>query len=318
MAGTDASSVPSVCATRATLLARCGDDSPPGAWRGAAASAGVTGADAFLCYLSRSIVGALERLAASAEAARARVGAARMSGDIGSQPHCNELESCVELTEASKRVALEHELCAVDAALEHLRAERSTASDVAASLCDSELEAELTARLDAADAQLLALPTTVVEIPHVGVAVDSAALLAGAAVFGRVVAPLAITAADLTLEGAPHHTWPGDTVRLYLVLHSAAHAAQTAEELAVSLGAAAAATHVEATLKAEGAAPQPLQADVSADNPKRCIIISIGVPLDAPVGSSVCFGPLTMSGQPVAGLLGPLVVKVWSVSHAKT
>ena len=86
----------------------------------------------------------------------------------------------------------------------------------------------------------------------------------------------------------------------------------------MSLGAAAAATHVEASLKAEGAAPQPLRADVSADVPGRSITISIDVPLDAPIGASVCFGPLTVSGQPVAGLLGPLVVKVRSLSHAKT
>jgi hypothetical protein len=78
----------------------------------------------------------------------------------------------------------------------------------------------------------------------------------------------------------------------------------------VSLGAAAAATHVEATLEAEGAAPQPLKIDVSADVPGRCVSISIVIPLSAAVGSTVCFGPLTVSGQSVAGLLGPLAVKV--------
>jgi len=86
----------------------------------------------------------------------------------------------------------------------------------------------------------------------------------------------------------------------------------------VSLGAAAAATHVEASLQTEGAAPQPLQADVSADVPGRCIIISIVIPATAPVGSSVCFGPLTVSGQPVAGLLGALRVEVGGALALRT
>ena len=93
---------------------------------------------------------------------------------------------------------------------------------------------------------------------------------------------------------------------------------QSADELELSLAASAAATRVEAALEAEGAAPLPLQADVSTDVPGRCVCISIRVPESAPVGSSVCFGPLTVSGQPVAGLLGPLVVKVRGVRNTNT
>ena len=119
MSETDASSSSVTCAIHATLVARCGDDSPPGAWRVAAASAGVSAADAFLCYLSRSIVGALEHLAASAEAARVRINALHDAGDVRS--HCDELETRVDSTGASKRVALERELCAVDEALERIR-----------------------------------------------------------------------------------------------------------------------------------------------------------------------------------------------------
>jgi hypothetical protein len=303
------------------LLARCGDGSPSGAWQVAAASAGVAGADAFLCHLSGSIAGALERLAASAEAARVRISAARDVAAVEAETHCDELESRVESAESSKRVALEHELCVVDAALERLRAKRDAASEAVACLSDTELEArhaELTAHLDAADAQLLALSTSVVEPPYVGVVVDEAALLAGAAVFGRVVAPLAITAADVTLKSTPSHAYTGCPLLFRLVIEGSLRASQSAEELEVSLGAAAAATHIEATLKAEGAVLQPLRADISADVPGCCVVISIGVPLDTPVGSSVCFGPLTVSGQPVAGLPGPLVVKVRSVCHAKS
>ena len=134
---TAASSTSDTSAIRAAFAARCGDDSPPGAWRLAAASAGVSGADAFLCHLSRSIIGALEHLAASAEAARARVNEMREAA----LSRCDELERRVESTETIKRVALECELCAVDAALENLRAERSTTADAVYSHCDGELEA---------------------------------------------------------------------------------------------------------------------------------------------------------------------------------
>jgi len=81
-------------------------------------------------------------------------------------------------------------------------------------------------------------------------------------------------------------------------LQSASHASQSAEELGVSLGAAAAATHVEASLQTEGAALLPLKADIRADTCAGCIDISISVPASAPVGSSVCFGPLNVSGEP--------------------
>jgi len=304
---------PAACANGPTLLARCGGDSPSGAWQVAAASAGVAGADAYLCHLSKSIAGALEQVAASAEAARARVSAVRDAAAVEAHAHCDELESCVESAEASKRVALERELCAVDAALERLRTERGAASEAVASLSDTELKArhaELSARLDSVDAQLLALPTSVVEPPYVGVVIDEAALSAGAAVIGRVVAPLAVTAADLSLEVATGYAYPGCTLMLRLMSSTALHASQSDDELEVSLSVAAAATHIEAALEAEGAARQSLKAHFSADAPGRCVTISIGVPQDALVGSSVCFSPLTVFGQPVAGLLGPLVVQV--------
>jgi hypothetical protein len=229
----------------------------------------------------------------------------------------------VELTEASKRVGLERELCAIDEALERLRAGRDAAAEAVASFSDSEIvarHAELTARLDAADAQLLALPTTVIEPPYVGIVIDEAALLAGAVVcvdYGRVIAPRAISAADLTFERVPIYANPGCTLRLRLVVQSALFSTQSIEELEVSLGAAAAAIHIEASLEAEGTAPRSLKADVSADIPGHYLNISILVPSDAPDGSSVCIGPLTVSGQPMAGLLGPLVVEVrdaWRVT----
>jgi hypothetical protein len=182
-------------------------------------------------------------------------------------------------------------------------------------MSDAELIAlhpELTARLDCADALLLALPTAVIEQPHVELILDEAAMLAGATEFGRVVAPLAVTAADLALEGASGYSHPGGSHILRLVLQSDALVSQSAEELAVSLGAAAAATHVVATLEAEGAAPQPLRANVSADVPQCSVRIAFAVPATAPIGSLVRFGPLTVFGQPtgMSGLPGQLVIEV--------
>jgi hypothetical protein len=107
-------------------------------------------------------------------------------------------------------------------------------------------------------------------------------------------------------------------MQLRVVFQGSWHSTQSEEELGATLGAAAAATHIEATLKAEGAAPLPRWADICADIPGRRITISIGVFLDTPVGSSVCFGPMTVSGKPVAGLLGPLVVEVRTVNFATT
>lgn len=84
---------------------------------------------------------------------------------------CDELEVRINEAESTKIAALERELCSVDAVLEKLRAERGVAAEAATSLNDAELiakNAELLARLDAAEAQLLAIPTSVVELPHVG------------------------------------------------------------------------------------------------------------------------------------------------------
>jgi len=110
-------------------------------------------------------------------------------------------------------------------------------------LSDAELmsrHAELIARLEGLEAQLRALPTAPVEPPHVGLTMDTPALLASIAGFGRIVAPLGISAADVTLEGVPSHVRPGQTLQLRLALGDR-HAEQSTEELEVSLGALAAA-----------------------------------------------------------------------------
>jgi len=125
----------------------------------------------------------------------------------------------------------------------------------------------LSSRLDGLEAQLRALPTAPVEPPHVGLTMDSPTLLASIAGFGRVVAPLGITAADVTLEGVPSHVRPGQTLQLRLAL-GARHAEQSTEELEVSLGALAAASRCEVAL-CSGAAY--MRADpCSADPQPHC------------------------------------------------
>lgn len=271
----------------------------------------MSGADAFLCHLAHCIAAALERLAASAAAARAKLQSAR---ERFSAVHCDELEARISAAETAKVAALEQELCAVDAALEQLRGERRAVAEAAASMIDAELlerHSALTARLDAVDAQLLSLPTTVIELPHVGLIVDepspgfAADLGAGHSIVvcsGRIVAPFATTAADLALACAPHYGEPSTTLCLSLVLQSGGHALQSVDELEMSLAAAAAGTVVAASLVCQGEAAQPLHAIVSTDIPVRAVNVSIVVPL-APATASVCVGPLTVAGRPVPGLL---------------
>lgn len=211
-----------------------------------------------------------------------------------------------------KRTELERELYTIDAALERWRVDRAIADEAAGSHDDAELvarHAELMARFDATEAQLLALPTSG-DPPHDRLDVDDSAQLIEIATFGRVVAPRAITSADLILSVAPRLTWPCDRVRLCLELISDPHASQSAEELEVALSAAAAATHVDVSLEAPGAALLSLQANISVDIPGRCVVFSFVIPATAQVGASVLFSPVVVSGQKVGGMLGALFVKV--------
>lgn len=301
---------PTASVFRAALAKRCGEDAPFGFWRVPAAAAGVSGADAFLCHLGRSILDAIRSVSLSAELARVQLQSVRASE--GPLPRaivnsrCDELEELIASAESGKVASLERELCAVDAALEGLRTERGAAAEAVAPLGDGELViryAELTSRLDAAEAQFLALPTNVIEIPLVRLQIDAPALLAG---FGRVLSPQAITAADLFVVDPPD-VHPGCAVRLRLALQGAKYATQSAEELGMSLAATAAVTHVDASLT--GVPSQQPEISVVADVPGRCLVICFSVPRDTPVGASVSFGPVTVSGQQLAVQLGKLTIK---------
>lgn len=230
---------PSAASLRSDLASRSfkRNDYCPVGLQPAAAAAGVSGADAFLCRLMVSVAAALELLAASADASRAKLQLVRAGYDF--HPHFDELQTAIDDAESVKRTLLEIELCAADAALEQLRTVRGAVAEAVGSLGNTELVAQhaiLSARLDTAEALLLALPTTSIEPPHVGLVMDVSALIPEIAVFGRVVAPRAVTAADLALDATPNIARSGDPLLLRFVLLSAFHASLPTEELEVSLG----------------------------------------------------------------------------------
>jgi len=205
---------------------------------------------AFLCQLGRSIAAALRAVPETAEASRTHLRSMRATLHAAIDARCDDLEAGLSRAESAKVAALERELVAVDAALERWRSETRVVQDAVATLSDAELmsrHAELIARLEGLEAQLRALPTAPVEPPHVGLTMDTSALLASIAGFGRIVAPLGISAADVTLEGVPSHVRPGQTLQLRLAL-GARHAEQSTEELHLSLRGLTAAVRFEVTL----------------------------------------------------------------------
>lgn len=293
-------------ALRAALANRSGADSIPIRWRPAAAAMGISGTDAFICHLGRSVGDALRSVSETAEAARAQLRKTRAALIYAVNSRCDELEASITTAESDKIASLERELCSIDAALESYRADRGAVAEAAATLEDFEIasrHAELTARLDVVEAQLLALPTSVNELPYIGLVSSLTPLLANVAVLGRVVSPRAVMPADLALENAPRHVRPGGTLRLRLVLDSVRHVCLSTEELEVSLGAAASATCVEASLKCPGAATQPLNTIISADVPSHSLCIACDIPFGTQAGSMVEFGAMLVYGQPVAGVL---------------
>ena len=294
--------VNSSASLRHTLAARVNRSmrNPPN-WHGEAASVVTLDVGAFLVHLGRSISDGLKSVADSAEAARAQLRETRFSLHAAVDDRCDELAIKIESTEASKVASLERELVTVDAALERWRAESGAVREAVSTLSDAQLDAQfatLSACRGEMEAQLQALPTAVVEPPFVGLLADSPALLSSIACFGRVISPLPVTANDLSLEGVPSNVRPGDTLCLRLSL-GARHAAQSTEELEVSLGRLVEATQVETTLEGPGIAPQQLQAILVHDPGQRCLRISLGIPAMSSRDSHVSMVPIRIAGQPV-------------------
>ena len=159
--------------------------------------------------------------------------------------------------------------------------------------------------------QLQALPTAIVEPPVVGLAVDDTALLAAIAGFGRVAAPLAITAADITLESV-WNSGPSDKSLCLRLSLGDRFKSQSADELIASLGLAATSISVDASLHRPKAEPLKLRANVTIDSAHRCIHASLPLavaPSLSLLRSSVRIHAIAVAGKPVTGL--PLTVPVY-------
>lgn len=229
--------------------------------------------------LGRSICEALRTVSEAAEAARARIRQTRAALCAAVNTRCDELEVAVDDAEAAKNARLERHLYAVDSALEtHLTEERFKEIGASVTQGDAVHNGALPAGLSDAGVRLPVLPTAVMEPTHMGLVTDEPALLAAIACFGRVVAPLPVTAADLSLHGAPHsRVYAGDDLCLRLSLDDRI-ASQSEVELQISLGQATKMTRVVAFLEVPGIGPHPLPGAVTADAANRCLIISVPVP----------------------------------------
>ena len=294
---------------RAALSARVAHGAAATFWHGNAFASDVS-ADAFICGLGRHIAAALERVREAGEAAQATLVTTRAALHAAVDSRCDELESGIHSVTASKTTALELELVSVDAALERWRAESGAVRDAVSMLSDTELEehhAMFDFRLKSMESELQRLPTAVVEPPFVGLLADTPALLSSIAGFGRVLAPLAITASDLSFVGVPKRMLPGNTLCLRLSL-GARHEAQSAEELVVSLDRLAEAACVKAMLEGPDVEPQPLQTSFAPDIAQCCVIVSIDVHSTASSDASVNVIAVSVAGQPVPGV--PICVPV--------
>ena len=294
--------LPNVVSLREALAARI--DCIPASWRDAASAAGISGIDPFLCHLGRCVNAALHALPESAEAARLSLRILRSSLHDAIDARCNELECRINSSEAAKVAALERELVTIDAALERWRSDGTAVGAALASLSDTDLvvqQATLTSRLDDLETQLMALSTSAVELPVVGLTADMPTVMSSLTGFGRVLSPSPITAADLTLQGVPTHASPGCSLTLCFVPQGAVHASQSAEELEVALRATVATLRVDACLRTTDDTVLNLQSVITLDVATRTVIISVAVPASAPAGASVCVASVRVAGKCVVG-----------------
>lgn len=307
--------------------------------------------------LVRSVYAALESLSTSVEAARGML-AERLHSCTASVQSDTELDPVdveerlarinaahakilaeLDRAEALKRVALEQEAVAADAALDATEAELEALRVIVAGSDDATLEAEapvLVARARAALARLSALPHAAVESPEVyldittsdGLADDDPASCLGSVRAERGVSgvqlriprcreaisrvkPGVIVAVHLELddeeEGASQARGPRDAARLLTA--ALAHVRFIVElESPPPLAAAVPSsrtrlpvkiTLVEPTARADG--PFGRASPEAAVGDCASLRASFRVPSDAPPGSSVRALDLSVAGRPVSG-----------------
>ena len=289
----------------------------------AAASTGCTRVtkETLIC-LGRSVAAALESVASTAEATRAQLRDTRSALHAAIDVRCDELGACISAAEASKVAILERELVTVDTLLERWRPASGAAREHEISVVHGGFEApraDLSSGLDELESLLHALPNAVLEPPLVGLLTETAALLSNITGFGRVLAPIRITASDVAWDGVPACIRQGDTLRLRLSL-GALHAPQCTEELEVSLGMLTRSIYIEAILHAPRVEPQVLEASIVPDATSRSLIVSLVVPTPVPNGPSISVSVFSVAAcKPTAaglrisipvrrGILAPLML----------
>ena len=242
----------------------------------------------------------------SAEAARSKLRELRLAVHAAVDERFDELERKVDAAEATKAMALERELVAVDAALERWRSDSAAFKDFVDALSDADLEAQhatLSSRIDDMGTRLQGLPTAVMEPPHVGVEDCLSAVLAALGDCGRIVAPLPVTAADLRLEKPSENSFapPGSTLRLRLSL-SSRYMAQSTEELSLSLGMLVNCTAIEAAFEAPGIEPRALGATFALSTTSRSLLVTLPLVAPSPACGGVVISSIFVAGLPVEGL----------------
>ena len=278
--------------------------------RSRASAAGVDGIDEFLRQLGRSIAETMGLLPEAAESARQLLREKRLELHAAIDVRFDELDTLVKDAEAAKVAALERELVTVEAVLERWKKDSADIIGAATSLSDSAFETQhsaLSSGLDDIEAQIQALPTVTVEPPLMGLVADTTVLLAAFAGFGRLIAPLAVTAADLSLQDAPSFVRAGDTLHLRLVL-GPRHASQSAEELSFSLGILETTTVVDAALSS-GIKSRALVASLAHDPTIRSLSISLPIPSSAYAYEYVVINSVEVSGHRVMGFPVELLIR---------
>ena len=294
---------PPVDKMRGMLASRIADVLPRH-WRHNALSGEFAGADAFLSHLGRSVAAALQSLSVSAEEARTHLRDARSALHAVIDARCDELAATIDSAELDKVSALERELVGIDAALEGWRTDFKVVREAVSSLSDEDVVMQhdyLSSRVDEIEAQLLALPTAVVEPPFVGLLTDIPPLISSIRGFGRALVPLPVSAADISVEGIPRSALAGSTLHLRLSL-GARHADQCTEELEVSLGCLKSATCIQAGLVGPGVILQPLHVTVTPDASSRSLLVSIEIEYAGSHCSTIDIAAVLVAGKRVSGL----------------
>lgn len=326
-----------VSSSRAIIAEISAGGWPNGAWCSAAVAAGVSGADDFFCFLGRSVNTAIETVRSDAEFARSKLRSLRATLHAAVEARCNELEEEIVGAEASKVVQLERQLCAVDAVVENLRACRGAVID-AVTLGDDELEKrypDLMARRKLLEAEILALPTAVVEPPHVQLLVDTSELLYRIDRVGQVVAPHPVIADQLHFAASEENAAdaalvarPGAALRVLLALKSNSRPdGESAESRKAALEAAASSALVKAVVTFPDSTVRRVHVSPSVGTDagwSAGITITVDVPPDTLYGSTLSFQSATVHGCPVEGfesltarIRGALAPSTWSAGKQK-